>query len=61
MIREKICYNLLRESGVKAPRVSFAKVYLNNVYWGLYSIVEQVDKTFLKENFRNKNGNLYKA
>lgn len=61
MIREKICYDLLREVGVKTPRVSFAKLYLNGTYWGLYSIVEQVDKRFLKDNFSNKDGNLYKS
>ena len=61
MVREKICYDLLRKGGSNAPRVSFAKVYINDVYWGVYSIVEQIDKTYLKENFDNKDGNLYKS
>ena len=61
MIRDKICYDLFREMGISAPRVSFAKVYINNEYWGVYSVVEQVDKTFLNENFGNKDGNLYKS
>lgn len=61
MIRDKICYDLFRAIGLNAPRVAFAKVYLNDEYWGLYSIVEQVDKTYLEHNFGNKNGNLYKS
>lgn len=61
MIRDKICYDLVRKMGVNSPRVSFAKLYLNDVYWGLYSVVEQVDKVYLKENFGNKKGNLYKS
>ena len=58
--RDKVCYDILRNSGVKAPRTAYAKVYLNTKYWGLYLLVEQVDKTFLKNSFGNKNGNLFK-
>jgi spore coat protein CotH len=61
MLRDKLSYDLFREMGMNAPRVSFAKVYLNDEYWGVYSVVEQVDKTYLKENFGNKDGNLYKS
>jgi spore coat protein CotH len=61
MLRDKLSYDLFREMGMNAPRVSFAKVYLNDEYWGLYSVVEQVDKTYVKEYFGNKDGNLYKS
>ncbi|MFA8300610.1 MAG: CotH kinase family protein [Hyphomicrobiales bacterium] len=61
MIRDKIAYDIMREQGIAAPRVSFARVYLNDQYWGLYSIVEQIDKTFLKYYFKDKKGNLYKS
>ncbi|MCP4120309.1 MAG: T9SS type A sorting domain-containing protein [Bacteroidetes bacterium] len=60
MQRDFLCYKILRESGVNAPRVSYTKLYLNDTYWGLYAIVEQVDKTFLKNNFADGNGNLFK-
>jgi hypothetical protein len=59
--RDVICYDLLRKAGIAVPRTSFAKLYLNDVYWGLYLIVEQVDKTFLKNHFASGEGNLYKA
>jgi spore coat protein CotH len=58
--RDVVCYGLMRRAGVAAPRTAYAKVYLNDVYWGLYLIVEQVDKTFLEDNFASGNGDLYK-
>jgi len=58
--REFVCYNLLRQMGIPAPRVAFAKVYINDEYWGLYSLVEQIDKSFLKDNYVDNNGALYK-
>ena len=58
--RDFICYDIFRKAGVGAPRTSYAKVYLNEEYWGLYLIVEQVDKPFLKDNFTNSKGNLFK-
>ena len=58
--REMLSYRLLRQMGVAAPRTAYAKVFFNNVYWGLYIIVEQVDKTFLKNNFIDEDGNLFK-
>jgi len=60
-MRDLLAYDILRKAGVKAPRTSYAKLYLNDIPWGLYLIVEQVDKTFLKSRLGNKNGNLYKA
>ena len=61
MMRELVSLELMRNAGIKAPRTSYANVYLNGIHWGFYIIMEQVDKTFLKENFSNGNGNLYKS
>jgi len=60
MQRDVICYDLMRKAGIRAPRTSYAKVYLNDEYWGIYVIIEQIDKTFLEANFADSNGNLYK-
>ena len=60
MQRDVICYDLMRKAGINAPRTAYAKVYLNDTYWGVYVIIEQVDKTFLDANFADGNGNLYK-
>ncbi len=60
-LREKLYLDFLHEQDIPAPRANFARVYLNGVYWGLYTLVEHVDKTFLKSRFANNDGNLYKA
>lgn len=61
MMRDVLAYKLFREAGIPAPRTAYAKVYLNNTYWGLYIMVEQINKTFLKENFSDNDGNLFKC
>jgi len=58
--RDVLCYDIMRKSGVSAPRTAYTKVYLNEEYWGLYLLVEQIDKTFLEDNFGTKEGNLFK-
>lgn len=61
LLREKLYLDFLREQDIPAPRANFARVYLDSVYWGLYSLVEHVDKTFLRDRFAENDGNLYKA
>jgi hypothetical protein len=63
LMREALVYRLFRKNGLVAPRTSFAKVYFNGEYWGLYLLVENVDKTFLRDRYGNGNedGNLYKT
>ncbi len=59
-IRETIGYELFEQMGLPTPRRAFADVWVNDIHLGLYTIVEQVDKTFLRRNFANPEGNLYK-
>ncbi len=61
MLREKIHLDFLKRKGIPAPRANFARVYIDSVYWGFYSLVEHVDKVFLKSHYRDDDGNLYKA
>lgn len=61
MLREKLLLDYSRKQGVIAPRAAFARVYLNEEYWGLYSVVEQIDKTFLGDMYVENNGNLFKG
>jgi spore coat protein CotH len=61
MLREKLCLDFCKKNGINAPRSTFAKVYLNDEFWGFYSLVEQVGKTFCKTRFDNNGGNLYKG
>lgn len=60
-LREFMAYDLFQYLGIAAPRASFAKLYINDVYWGCYGIVEEPDKTFLKRNFAEKKGNLFEC
>ncbi|MEI7802541.1 MAG: CotH kinase family protein [Bacteroidota bacterium] len=60
-LREKIALDFMNDHGVSAPRCTYANVYLNNQLWGLYMLVEEVDKKFLKDRFDNKDGNLFKG
>lgn len=58
--RDVICYDLMNRSGVAAPRTSFARVSINGEFFAVYQLIEQVDKEFLKNNFDNPKGNLFK-
>ena len=60
MLRDFLAYDVLRKAGVPAPRVSHCRLYFNDEFWGVYSIIEQIDKTFLKNNFANDKGTLIK-
>jgi spore coat protein H len=60
-MREKLHLDFCNDAGIPAPRGNFARLYLNDTLWGLYSLVEHVDKTLLKTRFGNKNGDLFKA
>lgn len=60
-IREKLTLDYMRNHGMHSPRCTYARVYLNNVYWGLYMIVEDVNSKFLNQHYGNNNGNLFKG
>ena len=59
---EALAWQLLGIVGIPAARHTYAKLAINGVYLGLFSLVEQVDKRFLTHHFGdNDRGNLYKA
>lgn len=60
-LREKMMLDFLNYRGLPAPRCTYARVYLNGAYWGLYTAVEEIDNTFLKNRFDDKKGNLFKG
>jgi spore coat protein CotH len=65
-VREALAYAVFQAVGVSAPRTAFAEVTLdvpgrfNGENLGVFTIVEQVDKRFLKEHFGNGGGLLLK-
>ncbi|WP_224367473.1 CotH kinase family protein [Hyalangium versicolor] len=59
-VRDRLGMWLMREAGLKAPRVNHARVFLNGSYLGLYQNIEAIDKEFLEDHFDDPEGNLYK-
>jgi spore coat protein CotH len=59
-IREVLGYELFEQMDLPTPRRGFADIWVNDIHLGLYTIVEAVDKPFLRRNFGNAEGNLYK-
>jgi hypothetical protein len=60
-LREKLVLDYAKKNNLYAPRCTFTQLYINNILWGLYTVVEQVNATFLKSNFSNNDGNLFKG
>jgi spore coat protein CotH len=65
-MREALGFAVFRAAGVPAPRTAYAEVTLtvpdkyDREYVGLYTLIEQVDRTFLKDRFKNNKGVLMK-
>lgn len=60
-MREMLAYGLFRDMGVYTCRTVFVKVYVNNVFRGLFTGVEEVDGRFTKSRWPQfGDGNLYK-
>ena len=59
MLRERVAMKFLREMGLPAPRVVHARLTVNNQFLGLYTLVEPIDKKFLKRTLGENDGYLY--
>ena len=61
-MREALAWRLFGDADIPAPRHTYAKLAFDTSYRGLFSVIEQVDKRFLKDRFgENHRGNLYKT
>lgn len=58
-VNEWLCSSICRDAGIPAPRVTHARVWLNDRDLGLYVVKEGFDPRFLKRHFRDSTGNLY--
>ena len=70
MIQEKLAYDAMRFAGVPSSFVCFIEMWIDltddnqpPMFWGVYTMVERVDRKFLANRFGPENdaGNLYKA
>jgi uncharacterized protein (DUF2132 family) len=52
---------VLKQMGVPAPLASYARVYLNGNYFGLYILIEQLDDEFLERCFNENSGPLFES
>lgn len=64
MLREKVAGDVFRNAGLAASRSAFYTVYVDYgsgpTYFGVYTMVEDVEDTLLDDYFNDNNGNLYK-
>jgi spore coat protein H len=58
-MRERLSMLMFRRLGVITSREAHARLYINNAYSGLYTVVESLDKTFLKKQLNENDGHLY--
>ena len=61
-MREALAWRLFSKADIPAPRHTYAKLAFGTTYRGLFSIIEHVDKKFLRDHFgEDHGGNLYKT
>ncbi|MCP4804888.1 MAG: hypothetical protein GY884_06030, partial [Proteobacteria bacterium] len=59
MMAETLAYRLYGLVGSPSPRTGYARVWLNDVSLGLYTIVESMDDEFVDEAWPGSTGSLY--
>lgn len=59
-LKDYMSYRIMAEAGVDAPLVSFVSLSINGELYGLYVAVEDVSDSFLKRNYGEDAGELYK-
>lgn len=65
-MNEVLSHRLYRDAKVPAPRTSYARVYITvpgkheRKYFGLYSLVEDIDNSFAQANYGSKDGAIFK-
>jgi len=64
MLREKVATDVFRDFGVPSSKAAFYTVYVDfgdgPTYFGVYTLVEEVDDTLIDTQFSDNDGNLYK-
>jgi spore coat protein H len=48
LIREKLSFAIFERMGLPAPRESFCRLFINGEYQGVYTITEEIDRSFAK-------------
>jgi spore coat protein CotH len=58
-MRERISMLFFRNLGIPAEREAHTRLYINNQYYGLFTICEAPDENFLQRNYGESTGHLY--
>jgi len=60
MVREVLGFEIARKYMV-APQANYAKVYVNDEYYGLFVNIENVSEQFLEKNFNSSNNTFFEC
>jgi spore coat protein CotH len=58
-VRESVTMAMFARMGQPAPRESYARLFINGTYYGVYAIVEPVDAPFLARVFGDSSGYVF--
>lgn len=61
ILRSMISWKLFELAEIPASRSTYAVLFINNNYFGLYVLVEHIDDEFVKARYDGPLGNLYKC
>ena len=59
-MKEAIIYDMFQYLDADASLYNYAKISVNNEYWGVYLALEAVEESFMLRNYGMEKGNLYK-
>ena len=60
LVREKVAYDIFQDY-MPAGRASFARLFVNDAYWGVYGNVQQPNSDFVEEWFGDSDGCRFKC
>ena len=60
LLREGVCWQIMIRSGAIAGAAAWVRVHLNGTLLGVYTRVEEIDKSFLRRRLGEDDGFLYK-
>ncbi|MCA9600539.1 MAG: CotH kinase family protein [Polyangiales bacterium] len=60
-VRAKLAFDLARQMDGLAPRVGYARLYINGELNGLYQVIERIDDDYFERVGLSPDGNVYKA
>ena len=61
LFRAAISWYILRDMNLPSTRTSFAELFINDNFMGVYVVTEHIDEEFIKNNYEKDYGNLYKC